>query len=68
MVFCTWFAGGLRAVDVANPLSPKEVGFYIPLPAEGRAAPQTNDVFVDDNNLVYCIDRYSGLDILEFNA
>ena len=25
-------------------------------------------VFVDDNNLVYCIDRYSGLDILEFNA
>ena len=68
MIFCTWFAGGLRAVDVANPLSPREAGFYIPAPAEGRAAPQTNDVFVDDQNLVYTIDRYTGLDILEFNA
>ena len=68
MVFCTWFAGGLRAVDVANPLSPREAGFYIPLPAEGRAAPQTNDVFVDDKYLIYAIDRYAGLDILEFNA
>ena len=68
MIFCTWFAGGLRAVDVANPLSPREAGFYIPAPAEGRAAPQTNDVFVDDQNLIYIIDRYTGLDILEFNA
>lgn len=68
MIFCTWFAGGLRAVDVANPLSPREAGFYIPAPAEGRAAPQTNDVFVDDQNLIYTIDRYTGLDILEFNA
>ena len=68
MVFCTWFAGGLRAVDVANPLSPREAGFYIPMPAEGRAAPQTNDVFVDDDNLIYTIDRYAGLDILEFTA
>ena len=68
MIFCTWFAGGLRAVDVANPLSPREAGFYIPMPAEGRAAPQTNDVFVDDNNLIYALDRYAGLDILVFNA
>jgi hypothetical protein len=68
MVFCAWFAGGLRAVDVANPLSPREAGFYIPMPAEGRAAPQTNDVFVDDDNLIYTIDRYAGLDILEFTA
>jgi hypothetical protein len=68
MVFCSWFAGGLRAVDVANPLSPREAGFYIPAPAEGRAAPQTNDVFVDDDNLIYTIDRYAGLDILEFTA
>ena len=68
MVFCTWFAGGLRAVDVGNPLSPREAGFYIPAPAENRAAPQTNDVFVDDNNLIYTIDRYAGLDILEFTA
>ena len=68
MIFCTWFAGGLRAVDVANPLSPREAGFYIPAPAEGRAAPQTNDVFVDDSNLIYTIDRYAGLDILEFTA
>lgn len=68
LVFCTWFAGGLRAVDVANPMSPKEVGFYIPTPAHNRAAPQTNDVFIDHNRLIYTIDRYAGLDILELTT
>jgi hypothetical protein len=68
LVFCTWFAGGLRAVDVANPLSPKEIGYYIPTPASGRAAPQTNDVFVDDKDIIYMIDRYAGLDLLELNV
>ena len=65
LVFCAWFAGGLRIVDVANPAAPEEVGFYIPEPAPGKAAPQSNDVDVDARGLIYLGDRYSGFDILE---
>ena len=68
MIFCTCFAGGLRQVDIANPISPREALFYIPLPAEGRVTPQTNDVFVDDNNLIYTIDRFARLIILELTV
>jgi hypothetical protein len=39
LVYCAWFAGGLRIVDIADPHSPQEVGFFIPEPAQGRAAP-----------------------------
>jgi hypothetical protein len=64
-VYCAWFAGGLRVVDVANPSAPEEVGYYIPEPARGRACPQTNDTDIDDRGLVYIVDRYSGFEILE---
>ena len=67
LVYCTWFSGGLRIVDVADPSAPQEVGYYIPEPAAGKVAPQTNDVDVDKNGLVYIVDRYAGFDILEFN-
>jgi hypothetical protein len=66
LVYCAWFAGGLRIVDVADPLAPQEVGYYIPEPAPGKAAPQSNDLDVDERGLIYLGDRYSGFDILEF--
>ena len=66
LVYCAWFAGGLRIVDVADPAAPQEVGHFIPEPAVGKAAPQTNDVDVDPNGLIYIVDRYAGFDILEF--
>ena len=68
LVYCAWFAGGLRIVDVADPSSPKEVGWFIPEPAAGKVAPQSNDVDVDERGLVYLADRYMGLDILEFHS
>jgi len=64
-VYCTWFAGGLRIVDVADPSAPREVGSFIPEPAAGQPAPQTNDVDIDDRGLIYIVDRYSGFDVLE---
>jgi hypothetical protein len=64
--FATWFGGGLRVVDFGNPLSPREVGHFIPEPAGGRSAPQTNDVALDDRGLAYIVDRYVGFDVLEF--
>jgi hypothetical protein len=67
LVYCAWFAGGLRIVDIADPLAPREVGYFIPQPAAGKAAPQTNDVDVDSRGLIYIVDRYAGLDVLEFN-
>jgi hypothetical protein len=66
LVYCAWFAGGLRIVDIADPAAPEEVGYYIPEPAPGRAAPQSNDVDVDERGLIYLADRYAGFDILEF--
>lgn len=65
VVFCTFFSAGLRAVDVGDPLNPKELGYFIPPPAGDFPAPQSNDVFVDDRGLIYVIDRIDGLDILE---
>src|SRR5262249_1479342 len=62
IVLAAWFAGGLRIIDVADPLSPREVGWYIPEPASGCAAPQTNDVAIDDRGLVYIVDRNVGFD------
>ena len=66
LVYCAWFSGGLRIVDVADPSAPREVGHFIPEPAAGKVAPQSNDVDVDRNGLIYLGDRYAGLDVLEF--
>jgi hypothetical protein len=67
LVYCTWFSGGLRIVDVADPRAPREVGHFIPEPAPGQAAPQTNDVDVDARGLVYIVDRVNGFDVLQFD-
>jgi hypothetical protein len=65
ILYCTWFSGGLRMLDIKDPTAPTEIGWYIPEPASGQASPQSNDVFVDSRGLVYVIDRNVGLDILE---
>jgi hypothetical protein len=67
LVYCTWFAGGLRVIDVANPARPKEVASFMPEPRPGHNAPQSNDVEVDDRGLIYLFDRDKGFDILEMN-
>lgn len=68
IAFCAWFGGGLRAVDIADPTWPKEVGYFIPEPPPGEPSPQTNDVDVDGRGLIYTIDRNRGFDILEFTG
>ena len=66
LIYATWFAGGLRVLDIADPYLPVEVAHYIPPPGPGGAA-QSNDVDVDDNGLIYLLDRNNGVDILEMN-
>jgi hypothetical protein len=66
VVHAVWFGGGIRILDIANPLHPRELGHFIPEPAGGRSAPQSNDVTLDDRGLIYLVDRWVGFDVLEF--
>ncbi|HET7731567.1 MAG TPA: hypothetical protein VFK48_16210 [Usitatibacter sp.] len=65
LVYASWFSGGLRIVDIADPALPVEVGHFIPEPSGGQSSPQSNDVEVDSRGLIYLLDRNQGLDILE---
>lgn len=68
LLFGTYFNGGVRVHDIANPLQPKEVAAFVPPMPAGSRVPSTqiNDVFVDENMLVYAAERHSGgLYILE---
>ncbi len=68
LVHAVWFGAGLRIIDVADPTAPREVGYFIPEPVGGRAAPQSNDVMLDKRGLIYVVDRHAGFDVLEFNG
>jgi hypothetical protein len=67
-IHAVWFSAGLRIVDFAEPSNPREIGYFIPDPAGGRPAPQTNDVFVNKDGLIYIVDRHVGFDVLEANV
>ncbi len=68
IVYAVWFSGGLRIIDVADPLAPREIGHFIPEPVTGRRAPQSNDVALDERGLIYLVDRNVGFDILEYTG
>ncbi len=61
---CAWFAQGLRILDISNPHALREVASYMPEPAPGKRV-CSNDVFQDDRGLIYLVDRFRGLQILE---
>jgi hypothetical protein len=72
LIFLTWFAGGLRVVDIADPRQPREVAAFVPpdplvrrgvLPS-GRLAAQSEDVLVDARGIVYLTDKNHGLYLL----
>jgi hypothetical protein len=67
MLYVTWFAAGLRMIDISDPVNPKEKGYIIPQPAEGRDVPWTNDVAKDDRGLIFFTDKVCGLDVIEFD-
>ncbi|MGH7832648.1 MAG: LVIVD repeat-containing protein, partial [Candidatus Binatia bacterium] len=64
VMYVTWFACGLRAIDISNPYSPQEAGYYVPLPGKGQKVVMSNDVFRRDDGLLFLVDRYDGLEIL----
>ena len=70
IIFGTFFNGGLRAFDIANPFQPREVACFVPeAPANSPAGSiQLNDVFVDERGVVYAVDRFvGGLYVLEMD-
>src|SRR2546430_6622682 len=42
-LFRSWFARGLRLVDVSDPFAPREVGYYEPDVPEGYEMPSSKD-------------------------
>jgi hypothetical protein len=68
LLYVTWFGAGLRIIDINDPASPKERGYFIPKPGDGLAAPLTNDVAMDDRGLLYVTDKTRGFDVIEVKS
>ena len=48
------------------PFRPEEIAYFVPQVPEGASANGVNDVYVDENRLIYAVDRIAGgLYILE---
>lgn len=65
-----YFSGGVRVHDISNKFEPKEIAWYLPdAPAGSHIAnAQMNDVYVDENRIIYAVERHTGgLYILEMD-
>jgi len=83
IMFFSHFNAGVRAVDIRNPLMPREVAYFIPAITEAtdkrcikvdgkdrcKVAIQTNNVEVDDRGYIYIVDRANtGMHVLELTG
>ena len=71
MLFGSFFIEGVSAIDISNNLDHSEVAYFIPPKPENSIvnSVQINDVYVDENRIVYAVDRHAGgLYILEIEV
>jgi hypothetical protein len=83
VMFVTWFNAGVRAIDIRDPYSLKEIGYYIPAITsetdqrcvkraggeQCKIAIQSNNVEVDNRGYIYVVDRAdTGVHILELTG
>ena len=67
----SFFNGGIRAYSIEDPTHPVEIGYLVEAAPAGNATHtiQINDVYVDENGLIYANDRLSGgLDIVKYTG
>jgi hypothetical protein len=60
IVFVTYFNAGLRVYDISDEERPVEIAHWVPQAAPDREATQINDLYVDDEGLIYVTDRVGG--------
>jgi hypothetical protein len=66
VVLATYFNAGVRVYDVADPTDPKEIAHWVGECPPGQEAIQMNDLWVDEDLLIYGTDRAgSGVYVLE---
>ena len=69
LIVGAFFNAGVRVYDISDPFRPENVAYYIPPVPQGVDGVNINDVYVDENQLIYAIDRKKGgLYILEMNV
>jgi hypothetical protein len=83
ILFFTEFNAGVRAIDIRNPLNPKEIGHYIPAVTDKtqnrcigqgptlacKISIQTNNAEVDNRGYIYIVDRANtGMHILQLTG
>ena len=83
LAFISYFAAGVRVIDVRNPYKVSEVGYFIPAMTEATekrcfkldnverctTSVQTNNVETDDRGYIYIVDRANtGMHILELTG
>jgi len=56
----TFFSGGVRVYEIKDPFRPEEVAYYVPPTPEGCNSIMINDLYVDEEGLVYALDRVKG--------
>ena len=66
LIYGTFFNAGVRVFDTSDPFRPEEVAYFVPPVPEGAPSNGVNDVYVDENGIMYVVDRLKGgLYILE---
>ena len=63
LVFTTWYAHGLRAIDISNPFTPREIGYALTIP---QGVARTYPVFKD--GLIYWVDNDTGLHVARYTG
>jgi hypothetical protein len=60
LIFATYFSAGVRVYDIADLERPREIAHWVGAAPEGQPVVQSNDLWVDDDCLVWVTDRVGG--------